>query len=422
MSKNTLPHSEDAEKAVLGGILMDDSAIVKVKPMLDTDDFYGFNHQRIYAAMLDIYEDGKPIDIVLLSNTLKDKGELNKVGGSAYLAVLLDETPSAANIEYHARIVKEKSTKRLMASEAQKIVDASLDSHTSPDDIPTRLSIEKNHKIEINQAGSVVKQLNKNVSAGYPGLYPCYDLLARTIRKVSPGHLYVVGGWTSTGKSAWLVDFVCRMYRGTANNPGIAIFSTEMSCEQYMIRCISNETSVPGWCITENVMRPEQAKSIIKAQTHFASRNFYLYDTIYKIEDIERTARMIKEQRGLDILAIDYLQNLWGDGSIYERMSRLAPVLQYLAKDLQITIIALSQVSNQHARGETGGLINYKGAGEIAASADLGIELERFKDNQDMMRFIIKKNRHGRVAEGVLEYVDGYTRLKEVREEDQTNG
>ena len=126
---------------------------------------------------------------------------------------------------------------------------------------------------------------------------------------------------------------------------------------------------------------------------------------------------MIKEGPGLDILAIDYIQNLWGDGSIYERMSRLAPILQYLAKELQITIIALSQVSNQHARGDTGGLINYKGAGEIAASADLGIELEREKDNKDRMKFIVKKNRHGRIAEGVLEYINDYTRLLEVKED-----
>lgn len=416
------PRSESAEMAVLGGILIDTSALIKIKPSIEVDDFYNHSHQRIYAAMLDVYEDGIAVDLVSVASCLRDKGELDKIGGPIFLSEMADKTPSAANIESHARIVKEKAMSRRIIAEAQRVIDAAHDPLTKSTDIPLRLSIESNQKIEINHVSSITRQLKKNIADGYPGLYPCYDLLSRTIRKVSPGHLWIVGAWTSTGKSAWLVDFVCRMYRGTTSNPGIAIFSTEMSCEQYLVRCLSNETKTSGWRITENFVAQEKQKDIIKAQAYFNSKNLYLYDTLYKIEDIESTARMLKDQKGLDIIAVDYIQNLWGDGTIYDRMSRLAPILQYLAKDLQVTIIALSQVSNQHARGESGGLINYKGAGEIAASADLGIELERDKLNRDKMKFMIKKNRHGRVYDGVLEFTDDYTRLREVLEQDEENG
>lgn len=419
MRKDTLPpHSLEAERAVLGGILYDPGSIVKVRAVLDMDDFYHSGHQRIYVAMLDIYEDGGTCDIVTVNVCLTGKKEISKVGGPVYLSDLCDTVPSSANIEQYARIVKEKASLRRIIEQAQEIINKTYERGAKPDEIPTRLSIETTKTIEINHISSVSNQLTKNIEAGYPGLFTCYDLLNKTIRKASPGHLWVVGAWTSVGKSAWLVDYICRTYRHSTVNPGIAIFSTEMSSEQYLVRCLANETKLAGWKITDRLMTPDQQTQVDKARKFFNSRNLYIYDNLYRIEEIERAARMIKETKGLDIIAIDYLQNIWGDGSIYERMSRLAPILQYLAKELQVTIIALSQVSNQHARGESGGLINYKGAGEIAASADLGIELEREKDNKERMKFIVKKNRHGRLDEAVLEYIHDYTRLhEEVKEE-----
>lgn len=411
------PHNLDAERAVLGGVMFDPESIVKIKPTLDVEDFYSHNHQRIYAAMLDVYEDGLDCDVVSIAVCLTNKNELAKIGGHVYLSTLCDTVPSAANIESHARIVKEKAILRRIMEQARAIIDQAVSPGVDIDQIPTRLSITSQKDISVKHISGIMQQLDKNINAGYPGLLPCYDILARTIRRTFPGHMWVVGAWTSVGKSAWLVDFICRTYRLTASNPGIAIFSTEMSSEQYLIRCLSNETMISGWRITENRLLPNQQDAVCEAKSSFNTRNLYIYDNLYRIEEIERAARMIKEGPGLDILAIDYIQNLWGDGSIYERMSRLAPILQYLAKELQITIIALSQVSNQHARGDTGGLINYKGAGEIAASADLGIELEREKDNKDRMKFIVKKNRHGRIAEGVLEYINDYTRLLEVKED-----
>lgn len=415
MKAIVLPHAEDAEMAVIGGIFYDPESFLSVKPILGVDDFYMRANQRIYAAMLDLYEDEINIDLVTVSERLKDKGELEKAGGPVYLSKIADSTPTAAHILSHAHIVREKTHTRRIVEEAQKIISSAMDPYVKPDEIPTRLAIDKGEKIEVNHVFSVTKKLNENIRNGYPGLFPGYNLLERTIRKVSPGHLWVVGGYTSVGKSAWLVDFVCRMYANSTGNPGIAIFSTEMSCEQYLIRCIGNMSGIPGWAITENsVVRHDQTDNLIRAQSHISSRNLYMYDSMYKIGDIESTARMLKEQRGLDIVAIDYLQNLWGEGTIYERMSRLAPILQYLAKDLQITIIALSQVSNQHVREKHMELHGYKGAGEIAASADLGIELQKHPIEKDVMKFLVKKNRHGKLAEGALQYVNDYTKLVEV--------
>lgn len=408
------PYSELAEKSVLGGILIDADAMARVRHILDPEDFYLDAHKEIYRAMVSI---DTIVDLVTLIGYLRDFGRLDKIGGAGYLSDLADSCVSSANIEQHAQIIKEKAALRKIVEGAREIAVEATKPGAKPDQIPTRLSIEMPRNAEVNHVTSTIKQLNKNIEAGYPGLYPCYGLLAKTIRKISPGHLWVCGAYTSVGKSAFLVDLICRLYRKSMDNPGIAVFSTEMSAEQYLIRMLSNQTLLPGWAITENKVHGDQAAALIKAQTFFSERNLYLYDKLYRIEDIERTARMLKE-KGLDIIAIDYIQNLWGEGSIYERMSRLSPVLHYLAKELQITVIALSQVSNQFQREKgAGGVFGYKGAGEIAASADLGIELERDKEVKERMIFKVVKNRHGRIGDGVLEYVHGFVKFHEVAEE-----
>lgn len=411
----TDPYSESAERAVLGCILLDGSSIKSVKGDLDIDDFHHTHHRMIYSAMLDLYEGTMAIDLVTVCDRLKELNKLSKAGGATLLSELLDETASSANINHYVKIVKEKSLLRRIVSEAQKIIEKAHAPSAKPEDIETKLSIEVRRNEEVLPARSIITQLNNNIKKGYPGLYPCYDLLSKTIRKVSPGHLWVVGGYTSVGKSAWLVDFICRMYRHMMDNPGIAIFSTEMSAEQYMIRMLSNHTGLAGWNITENCVPRDKQSDLVKAQIFYSERNLYIYDRIYKVEDIERMARTLKEKR-LDILAIDYLQNMWGEGTLYERMSRMAPILQYMAKELQITIIALSQVSNEHVRNKSG-VYGYKGAGEIAASADLGIELTRDQGNKELLKFCVEKNRHGAVDETYLQYVNKFTRLHE-----QVNG
>lgn len=411
------PNNIDAERAVLGAILCDPDVITSARTILQPDDFYQTNHCEIFRAMVTVAgkKDCIP-DLLGLSDYLRDSGRLDKIGGGAYLAELADSCPSSAAIKHHAKIVKGKSDLRKTIAAAREIAVQASEPGADPSQIPTKLSIDLSRNAEINQVSQVIHALNQNIDTGYPGLYPGYEILRRTIRKMAPGHLWVAGAYTSVGKSAWLVDLICRLYRQGADNPGIAVFSTEMSCEQYLLRALSNHTSIPSWVITENKCKPEQTARLIQAQVWLSKCNLYLYDRIYKIEDIERTARMLKEAR-LDVLCIDYIQNLWGEGTIYDRMSRLAPILQYLAKDLQITIIALSQVSNQFQREKGScGVFGYKGAGEIAASADLGIELERDKNIPERMIFKVSKNRHGKTSEGVLEYVNNFTRFEEVKE------
>jgi replicative DNA helicase len=407
--------SEDAEKAVIGSILIDGYAIKSVHNVISAKDFYHSGYAAIYQAMLDLEAKGIAVDLVTTIDRLTESGKLKIVGGAAVVSELSDIVASSSNVQHYAKIVRDKSIRRSVVSQARNIATKANDVTTSLEDIPTSLSIDCAQKMDVNHVDAAIKQLNANIEKGYPGLNPGYDLLARTIRKVTPGHLWVVGAYTSVGKSAWLVDFICRQYRKSFDNPGIAIFSTEMSAEQYILRLLSNHTKIPSWAITENSCHPQQQAELVNAQIFYSQRNLYVYDKLYRIEDIDRAARLIKKTRRLDIIAIDYLQNTWGEGTIYERMSRLAPILQYLAKELQVTIIGLSQVSNQFQRDKSSsGVFGFKGAGEIAASADVGIELERDSEDKSKIIFKVSKNRHGRTGQGMLVYLPGYVRLDEV--------
>lgn len=410
------PHSIEAEKSVLGAILLDPTAVESLKGILDPDDFYHSAHKIIFSAALDVHESGSVVDTITLSTRINELEKSGVTGGITYLGELLDSCPSAANIEHYAKIIKDKATRRRVVSNAREIAIKATDPNQRLEEIPTRLSIEIPRGPETSDAASIIKQLQKNIAAGYPGLPTGYNILERTIRKVMPGHLWICGAYTSIGKTAFLVDFIRRQFKNFTP-PAVAIFSTEMSCEQYILRLISNMTKVPSWAITEKMIKPEQEAEVVRAQISLSKMPLHIYDKFYRIEDIERQARKLKEESGLEIMAIDYLQNIWGEGTIYDRMSRLAPVLQYLAKELEITIIALSQVNNEHAKDSKTDLFGYKGAGEIAASADVGIELERDRVVKEKLVFRVKKNRHGRTGEGCLEYVAGYTRFREIVEE-----
>ena len=209
------------------------------------------------------------------------------------------------------------------------------------------------------------------------------------------------------------MDLTARLYR--YGNPSIAIFSLEMSTHQYLLRLLANETKFPTWTIRENKIYSDVQDAILKnAYDHFQKKSLYIYDNLYNFNDIRREAANLK-QKDLDIVIIDYIQNVQCEGrTIYDRMSGLAASLFAMCKDLEITLIVLSQINNESAKDSDNPVIGYKGAGEIAAAADVGIWLEKDKDTEHELFFRVRKNRDGKTAEGKLEYINDYTRFQEV--------
>lgn len=288
-------------------------------------------------------------------------------------------------------------------------------STTNPFDLGEQLLRDKEASgVPIRHISGVLEDLEKKITSGVHGIHPSYSLLAKTVRKIAPCHMWVCGGYTSSGKTFFLTDLLCRLYR--AGNPGVALFSTEMSAGQYALRMLANRTTYSTWAIEERkFINPTHLKVLKDAWDHFQTRNLYLYDDLYDWKRIEKTVEAIKYRKGLDIVAIDFIQNLAGKGSLYERMSALSPRIQAMAKRLDVCAIVLSQVSNEAARDDLT-ILGYKGAGEIAAAADLGIWLQRDEECKEIVRFMVRKNRHGMTGEGALVYTDNYTRFEEKEE------
>jgi replicative DNA helicase len=339
----------------------------------------------------------------------------------SYVAELPSIIPSAANVAQYCAIVKEKSLRRQLLKKSFDLAAASQDNANNVIEIIEQyqrgLGIEQPRKAGRFDIKAAIGDLQSKINMGFPGIEPPYDILRKTIRKFIPGTMIILGGYTSTGKSAVAVDITARLCR--AGNPSIAIFSTEMSASQYILRLLANETHIPTWMIRENRVIMEAQRAILaEAYRHFKDKNLHIYDNLYQLADIRKTAADIKT-KGLDIVIIDYAQNVQCEGrTIYERMSSLATQIFAMSKDLGVTVIALSQINNESARDSDNPVIGYKGAGEIAAAADVGIWIERDKNEDDRLIVKVRKNRDGRTMEGILQFTHEFTRLEEVREEE----
>jgi len=221
--------------------------------------------------------------------------------------------------------------------------------------------------------------------------------------------LYIVGAYTSVGKTALMTQLTANLLKHNSKIR-IAIFSTEMSAEHILLRLMANKTAIPSMRIYRGKLEAESAPVVDAAFQYFHDKNVWLYDSIYTFNGIYEVCKAIGY---LDVVFVDFLQNMQGEGGIYERMSVLPVQLQMMGKELNTCVIAMSQVSNEAARGDPR-IIGYKGAGELAAACDLGLWLERDKDDDQALHCYIRKNRHGPTGKASLRYTDSFTRLAEV--------
>lgn len=413
------PHDIDSERSVLGSILYDASCLQTViDEGITAEAFYANGHQLIFNAILDVQEMGMVPDQVTVCARLKDLRKLDAAGGMVYVATLAENVPSSANVAHYCRIVQDKSIRRKILRKSYDLAIQSQDAGNSVIEILAQyqagLGIEQPRKAEPFAMDQAIKDLRGQIDRGFPGIDPDYDILRKTIRKFIPGTLIIVGAYTSIGKSAFAVDLVSRLYR--KGNPSIAIFSVEMSVQQYILRLLANETTFPTYAIRENrIAVDSHIARLDLAYRHFSEKKLHIYDNLYNFNDIRKSAADIKAMGGLDIVIIDYVQNVLCEGrTIYERMSRLSTQIFAMAKDLGVTVIALSQVNNESAKDPDNPVIGYKGAGEIAAAADVGIWLE--KGANDRVTIKVRKNRDGRTMEGELQYAYDYTRFEEIIE------
>ncbi len=413
----SLPNSLEAERAVLGALILNDEYFALVAELLVVDDFYAHSHRKIYMAMVAIVEQHRHIDVITLQDELSKRGELEAIGGIIYLLSLQEDLAAIGLVEQHARLIKEKAVFRELISSATSIItrcygqderelDAVLDeAEKTIFAISGKRTRQGFTQLDIwlkktFQQITEIKSQRKGVT-GVPTGYRQLDEFTSGFQK---GDFIVLAARPSVGKTALALSMA---QHAAESGAGVGFFSLEMSAEQLTQRLISSESRVKLHVIRNATMSSEEWVDLTHAAARLADMRFFIDDApMQTIMDVRSKARKLKAEQHISLLVIDYLQLLSGNGwheNRNQEISAISRALKALAKELEIPIIALSQLSRAvDARVDKRPMLSdLRESGAIEQDADLIMFLYRDvlynPDTADpsLAELIIGKQRNG---------------------------
>jgi len=389
MTKHKIPpQSIEAEEAVLGALLIEPIAFNKVLEILRADDFYSPANRRIFRCVLDLYDKGEPCDMLTVNNALQERGDLDKIGGSAYIAKLVDSVPSAANVDYYAKIIKQKSVLRELISAAGDIIEKSFSGASSEvDDIIDEaqqaifaISETRDTRSLLNFADvlSVAMKSIENLIdrremiTGVPTGFEKIDELTTGFQN---SDLIIIAARPSMGKTAFALDIA----RQASCNYGksVAIFSLEMSKEQLAMRMLSAAGKVDSQRIRKGLLSTEEWQRIIASTGKLYDAHIYIDDTpAISVLEMKAKARRLASEKPLDMVIIDYLQLMRGSAgkeSREQEISEISRSLKALAKELNVPVVALSQMNRkvEERKSPIPQLSDLRESGAIEQDADV---------------------------------------------------
>ena len=433
-----LPHNLDAERSVLGTILLDNhslnTAIEKLKP----EDFFLDQHRRIFNRMIELGEAQQAIDLVTLSDQLHRRGELEAAGGAAYLAQLVDGVPRFTNLEHHARIIKEKSLLRSLihathsiqqtAMEAEEDADAILDRAESSifeiaeDRVRTGL-ISMREVVNDN-----MERLERVITEGrrITGRATGYSQLDNLTSGLQPSELIILAARPSVGKTALALNIAENM--AMRQRDSVAIFSLEMSKESLLMRLLASMAHVDAHKFRTGHVAREDWKQMTHTLAELSDAPLWIDDSgSATVTEIGAKARRLKRDRGLSLVMVDYLQLIAARGRFSNRNEEVSSItrgLKGLAKELKVPVLVLSQLTRAPEREERSPqLADLRESGAIEQDADVVIFIHRpnlFKKKGDVTdeeraetSVIIAKQRNGPVDRIPFVFLGKYTRFEE---------
>jgi replicative DNA helicase len=430
------PQNIEAEQSVLGGILIENSALNRVLEILSDEDFYRDSHQKIYEALLDLSEKNEPADLITLTNKLKSKNLLDDVGGPSYLASLIDMVPTAANIEYYARIVKEKATLRKLIDVATQIVTQSYrdsgDIDGFLDEAEQAIFRISEHKVKpsfyhmrdvVKESFKTIERLfeKKELITGVPSGFKDLDRMTAGFQN---SDLIIVAGRPSMGKTSYCLD-IARYAAVEAEIP-VAIFSLEMSKEQVALRMLCSEAMVEGQKLRSGFLKESDWPKLTLAAGNLADAPIFVDDTAaISVLELRAKARRLKADHNLGLIILDYLQLMKGRGRSERReqeISEISRSLKALAKELTIPIIAISQLSRrtEERPRQRPQLADLRESGAIEQDADVILFVYREEvyredpSNEGVAEIIIGKQRNGPTGTIRLTFLKHFTTFKDI--------
>jgi replicative DNA helicase len=392
-AERTLPHNLEAERSVLGAILVHNDAFNLAVQVVDSADFYRDAHRRIFERMIALNERNQAIDFVTLKEELSRNGELDEVGGPAYVASLADGVPRATNVEYYARIVKEKATLRNLIYAASKIVtnayEADQESDLILDEAESAIFSVADDRLKagfvamrdlVKDSFPKIELLfeQKKLITGVPTGFADMDEMTRGLQA---GDLIIVAARPSMGKTSLVLNIA--QYVAAQPEHTVGFFSLEMSKESLFLRLLTSEAQIDSHRLMSGAIGQKDYGRISHALETMSAMKLYIDDTAnIGVLEMRAKSRRLKSEHGLSLLVVDYIQLMTGRGRFENRTLELASIsrsLKGLAKELSVPIVVLSQLSRApEARSDhRPQLSDLRESGALEQDADLVVLIYR---------------------------------------------
>jgi replicative DNA helicase len=432
------PQSVEAEQSVLGSVLLDKDAIIKIADLISPDDFYRDDHKNIYMAMLSLFEKRMPIDVVTISDELENKGQFEAVGGATYLTTLVNSVPTASHITHYAEIVQQKATLRRLLSAANRITSLGYD---EDGDMSSVLDQAEQSLFAVSQ-----KYLKQN-------FIPIREILSDTFERIDELHknkgvlrgvptgfrdldgvlsgfqdsdLIIIAARPSMGKTAIVTNIAA--HAAIKEKRAVGFFALEMSRDQLADRLISLESGVDSWKIRTGQLSDEDFPKIGYAMGTLSEASLYIDDSpSLNIMEIRSKCRRLQMEHGLDLVVVDYLQLMegrsrGGENNRVQEISEISRSLKTLARELNVPVVALSQLSRAvEARPDKRPMLSdLRESGSIEQDADVVIFIYRddyyHKDSErkGITELLVRKHRNGPIGDVELMFIPEQTRFRTI--------
>lgn len=425
MQDRVPPQNIEAEQSVLGAMLIEKEAIPKVMEILRDTDFYREAHRVIFNAMLELYNKNEAVDMITVTEILKRDNKLEDVGGIAYVTSLANAVPTAANVTYHASIIEEKSILRQLVSVSTQIASMGYEAN---DDVKNIIDSAESKILEISNRkktadftpiNEIVLDSFKSIEAlmgnknGLTGLPTGFEDLDNLTSGLHGSDFIILAARPSMGKTAFALNVVQNVAIRAAKKVGgapktVAFFSLEMSKEQLVQRMLCAEANIDSQRLRIGELRDEDWAMLINTADTLSSANIYIDDTAgITAMDMRSRARRLKAEHGLDLIVVDYLQLMQGSGKKnnsgdrQQEVSEISRSLKALARELDVPVIALSQLSRsvEARQVKRPMLSDLRESGSLEQDADIVAFLYREDyynpetENKNITELIIAKHR-----------------------------
>ncbi len=431
------PHDIDAEESLLSAIFIDNNNLLDVVDILIPEDFYKTAHQKIFRAIIELFSKSEPSDLVTIATKLKEKHELEEIGGAAFLASIADSAPMAVNAVHYAKIIKEKACLRALITSSSAIIEKCLKDQGDFENIVdfAESSIFRITEAKQGQAfTSIAKLVEISINAleqqgknkGLSGLTTGYHRLDSLTSGLQKSDLIILAARPSMGKTAFALN-IARNVAFEERKP-VAVFSLEMSKEQLSMRLLTSEARIDSNRFRTGYISQEDVENVTDAADVLNDLPIFIDDTpnISPME-IRAKARRLKMEKGLGLVVIDYLQLMRSAFHSDRRDLEIAEIsrsLKALAKELDIPVLALSQLNRMlEQRAEKRPLLSdLRESGALEQDADIVAFIyrdeiynkEENNPNRGKAEIIVAKNRNGSVGTAHMAFIGTYTRFEEL--------